>query len=102
MRTATALHAFVLWTAAALGRHPVDHLIGIHDVAGLTVHAVRSVDLQLLLAFSGVDHLVNVCRTEAQARVAVLLTAPRRTDVRVVDDEMGGLILGVASTLVVN
>src|SRR5688500_1624438 len=101
MRTATALHAFVLWTATALGRHPVDDLIRIHDVAGLTVHAVRGVDLQLLLAFSSVDHLVDVGRAEARAGIAVLFSATGRTDVGVVDDQMRRLILGMAGARVV-
>src|SRR5215203_1227260 len=95
MRTATGLHALVLWTAAAFGRDPVDDLIRIHDVAGLTVHAVGGVDLQLLPALAGVHHLVDVGRAEARAGIPVLLAATRRTDVRVVDDEMGRLILGM-------
>ena len=33
-------HPSVVWTAAALGRYPIDNLIGIHDVAGLAVDAV--------------------------------------------------------------
>ena len=41
-----ALHAGVDGAFAALRRDPRDDLIGIHDVAGLAVHAVREVDLQ--------------------------------------------------------
>ena len=84
------------------GRHPVDHLVGIHDVAGLAVHAVRGVDLQLLGAVAGVDHLVDVGRAEARARVAVLLAAAGPADVGVVDDQVRGLILGVARARVVD
>ena len=57
-----SLHALVLRPSAAFGRHPVDDLIGIHDVARLAVDAVRRVDLQLLRAVAGVDHLVDVRR----------------------------------------
>ena len=44
----TPLHAVVLRPSAAFRRHPVDDLVGVHDVAGLAVHAVRGVDLQPL------------------------------------------------------
>jgi hypothetical protein len=40
------LHAIVLRSPAVLGRHPGDHLVGIHDVARLAVDAVRCIDLQ--------------------------------------------------------
>src|SRR5215208_2751934 len=63
-------HSFVAGPAAPLGRHPIDDLIGIHDVAGLAVDAVRCVDLELLRAVAGVDHFVDVRRAEANARIA--------------------------------
>ena len=34
------LHSFVIRSAAAFRRNPVDNLVGIHYVAGLAVHAV--------------------------------------------------------------
>src|SRR5690348_8927110 len=95
-RSRDSLHAFVLRAAASFWRHPVDDLIGIHDVARLAVHAVRRVDLQFARAVPGVDHLVDVGRTEADARVAVLLAAARRADAGIVDDEVRRLILGMA------
>src|ERR1700743_1853755 len=36
----SASHPFVVGAAATFGRHPVDDLVGIRDVAGLAVHAV--------------------------------------------------------------
>src|SRR5438309_1680390 len=53
-------HALILGSFAALRRHPVDDLIRVHDVARLTVHAVRGVDVQLLAARAIVHHLVHV------------------------------------------
>ena len=35
------LHSFVVWPPAALGRYPVDNLVGIGNVARLAVDAVR-------------------------------------------------------------
>ena len=84
----TPLHAVVLRPSAAFRRHPVDELIGVHDVAGLAVHAVRGVDLQPLGAVARVDHLVDVRRTEARAGIAVLFAAARAADVGVVNDQM--------------
>ena len=52
--------------AAAFGRHPVDDLVRVHDVARLAVHAVGGVDLQLLLPGAVVHHLVDVGGTEAR------------------------------------
>src|SRR5215203_5043862 len=69
------LHAVVLRPAAALRRHPGDDLIRIHDVARLAVHAVRCVDLQTRRLTSLADDFVDIGRTEACARVAVLRTA---------------------------
>src|SRR6188508_2189840 len=102
MRTATGLHALVLWTTAAFGRDPVDDLIRIHDVAGLAVDAVGGVDLQFLPALARIHHLVDIGRTETRAGVAVLLAATRRTDVGVVDDEVRRLILGMARARVMD
>src|SRR5512137_2469608 len=60
-------------SAAALGRDPGDHLVGIHDVAGLAVHAVARTEAQVRAAGGGVEnHLVDVRRAEVLAGVAVL------------------------------
>src|SRR5215210_1218739 len=90
------LHALVLRSAATLRRNPVDHLVGIHDVAGLAVNAVGGIDLQPLPALAGVHHFVDIGRAEPQAGVAVLLAAAGRTDVRIVHDQMRGLVLRMA------
>ena len=47
-RRARSSHVRVVGPAAALGRHPVDILPGILDVAGLAVDAILRVDLQPL------------------------------------------------------
>src|ERR1035437_10699423 len=87
-------HAFVIRTAAALGRHPGDDLVGVHDVAGLAVYAVRSVqmDLQSAGRVRGFDHIVNVGRAKVLAGVAVLFDAALITDVGVVDHQVSRLV----------
>ena len=55
-----------------------------------------------LRAVAGVHHLVDVRRTEARARIAVLLAAARAADVGVVDDQVRRLILGVPRARVVH
>jgi hypothetical protein len=44
MVCSTPSHVLIVGTASTLGRHPVDILIGILDVAGLTVDAILRVD----------------------------------------------------------
>src|SRR6185436_12847190 len=55
---AMPLEVLVVRSAAAFGRHPVDDLVGVGDVAGLAVHAVRGVDVeaQLVGPARGVGH----------------------------------------------
>ena len=36
----TSSHPFIIRSAAAFGRYPINNLVGIHDVAGLAVDAV--------------------------------------------------------------
>src|SRR5262245_35230816 len=87
----------VIRAAAAFGRDPCDDLIRIGDVAGLAVHAVRGIDLQLErtgLRLVG-HHLVDVRRAEVLARISELLAALRGAHARVRDLEMHGLILVV-------
>src|SRR5690348_5887867 len=71
-----ALEARIDRAAAAFGRHPVDYLIRVHDVARLAVDAVGEVDLQALArileagerqlgrAGRARHHLVHVRRAE--------------------------------------
>src|ERR1700680_1175248 len=49
--TCRRLHSFVVRAAASLRRDPGDDFVGVGDVAGLAMHAVRRVDLQPRLAF---------------------------------------------------
>src|SRR5579863_8800530 len=90
------LHADVDRAFAALRRHPRNDLIGVRDVARLTVNAIRKVDLQPALEFAvrRLEHrLVHRCRTKVAARVAVLDRAAVAADVGVGDDQMTRLIL---------
>src|SRR5947209_12720833 len=96
-------HALVVRPAAAFGRHPVDYLVRIHYVARLTVDAVGEVYLKATLALRAVlDHLVDRRGAEALAGVSVLFGAARRTDFRVEDVEVRGLVFVVRDRRVVN
>src|SRR5262247_429572 len=53
-------HAVVLRSPTILGRDPGDHLVGIHDVAGLAVDAVRCIDLQTRRAVGVMLNLIDV------------------------------------------
>ena len=64
-------YTIMLRTVSALGRHPRDHLVGIHDVARLAVDAVRRVDLQAHRLAGLADDLVDVRRAEADAGVTM-------------------------------
>src|ERR1051326_4391660 len=78
-------HAVIVRTATAFGWDPGDDFVGIHDVAGLAMDAVRRVQMNLL-AIGNVGrfhHLVNIRRAEVLAWIAVLGNAPRVADVRV-------------------
>src|SRR5256712_6092968 len=93
-------HAIVLRPATPFGWHPCNHLIWVHDVAGLAVHAVRRVDFE----FQGAAvayHLVHVGRTEALARVTVLFSTNRVADVGV-NQQVDRLILIVTCPRIVH
>src|ERR1700676_5241343 len=72
-RYGIVLHpAGVTGSTAALGRHPVDVLRRILDVAGLAVHAVLRVDPQLRLAGEFLD-LIHARRTIPRLGTGVFL-----------------------------
>src|SRR5688572_30480608 len=79
-RMRCSLCQIVGWSAAALWRHPVDHFIRIHNVAGFTVHTIRRVNLKTPAAWY-VDHLVNGGGTKPLAWVAVFRSTARMTDI---------------------
>ena len=97
-----SLHAFVVGTATALGDDPVDNLVGIGDVAGLAVHAIRSVDFQLRWAAGFFHHFIDRGGTKILAGIAVFDDAFRGTSVGVGNAQMAGLILLVARPRVVD
>src|SRR5690554_7368619 len=59
-------------SAAALRRHPGDVLGRVLHIAGLAVHAVLEVDLELRLAVVPLDHLVDPGRAVALGGLGVL------------------------------
>src|SRR5262249_45801732 len=83
-------HALVIGPSAALGNDPVDDLVGIGDVAGLAMHAVRGIDFQPWLALL-LGHLIDRCGTEILARIAVLAGATRGADIRLGHNQLARL-----------
>src|SRR5271169_1262541 len=98
------LHTFVVGSATTLRRHPGDDLVGIHDVAGLAVHAVGSIEmnLQATRGISRLFHFIHTCGAEILAGVAVLLHATLVADGRVVDNQVRGLVFLMLSARVIH
>src|SRR5215472_9821724 len=71
LRNATIawLHSLIVRPAAALWRNPGDDLVRIHDVAGLAVHAVGCVEVNLFPrgSIAGFYHFVDARRAEVLA-----------------------------------
>src|SRR6266404_30870 len=95
-QAAFSLHSFVSRPTAALGHNPVDDLIRIRDVAGLAVHAVGEVNLQLHCTACFFGHLVHRGRAKILARITVFFDAPCYANVCVQDMQMARLIFVVA------
>src|SRR3954471_15714289 len=93
----------VIRSASAFRRHPRDHLIRVHDVARLAVIAVREIEERHLAApVRGRLRLVDLRRTEMEARISKLFPAARDADLGVEDQQMRGLILLVQHAAVVD
>src|SRR2546423_7821628 len=90
-----ASHSVVIRSAASFRRDPSDDLVGVHDVAGLAVHAVGRIQMDGLSARRTClfFHLINIGRTEVLAGVAILHHAARVANISVMNNEMAGLIL---------
>ena len=83
------LQLLILRTATALGRNPGDDLVGIHDVAGLAVEAVREVEEgNFATAVGRRLRLVDAGRAEMETGVPVLLGAARDTGLRIDDQQV--------------
>src|ERR1700682_61604 len=91
------LHPVVIRAAATLGWNPGNDLVGVLNVAGFAVHAVRGIQADALAIGRGfvVHHLVDVRGAEVLARAAELFHAPVVTDVGVLNQQMRGLIFFV-------
>src|SRR5690242_5960177 len=99
LRPFRASHAIVSWSATPLRWNPIDDLIRIGDVAGLAMHAIRSVNLQTILSLF-LNHFIHGSWAEILARVAVLSTAPAIANAGVGDHEVAGLIFLMPSARV--
>ena len=98
-----SLHSIVIRSAAALWRHPGDDLVRVRDVAGFAMHTVRWVqaDAFAIRLRRVVQHLVNIGRTEVLAGAAEFFYAALVADIRVMNDEVRGLIFFVLRARVV-
>src|ERR1700739_3773780 len=92
------LTSFAVWSAAATRHHPVDNLVGIGDVAGLAMHAVREINLQLHRAAGFFCHLVHCRRTKILAGVAILFDTFRDANICIEDMQVARLIFVVSRT----
>src|SRR5438128_2741787 len=100
--TCHSLHPFIVRTAASFRSHPVNNLIGVHDVAGFAVNAVREVDLQMTIGVTVASHFVDRGRTEALTGIAVLFRTPSRAHVRIKHVQVRRLIFIVSHRRVVD
>jgi len=95
----TPSHAVVGGTAASLGHHPVDVLLGVLDITGLAVDAVLGVDLQLHVAALLVGHvLVDAGGAEALLGSLVKRQVVVHRNAVVLEGQMGGLVALVVRT----
>src|SRR5438067_12321396 len=84
----------VIRTASAFRRHPRDHLIRGHDVARFAEVAVREIEERHLAAPVGRRlRLVNLRRTEVEARIAMPLRAFRDAALGVQEQQVRRLSL---------
>ena len=97
-----ASEKFVTRAISAFGGYPVDDFVGVHDVAGLAVDTVGEIDLEAPAAVSVFGHLINGGGTEELARIAVLLSALRMTNIGLQDVQMRRLIFIVGSAGIVD
>ncbi len=97
-------HAFVIGTSATFWRHPINNLIGVHDVASLTVDTVGGVNLKPLTVgiVADIENFVDVSRTEFRARIAIYLTASILTNISIRNQEMVRLVFIVSRARVMH
>ena len=87
------LHPFIVRSAPTFRRDPVDYLVGIGDVAGFAVDAVREVHFQFATARLRIRfHFIDLSRTKTLARISVLFGTSGRTDLGVEYVEVRRLI----------
>ena len=72
------LHVWIVRTTATFWRHPVDDLVGIHDVTRFAVDTVARVDLEVdtVLGIGLFFHLIHSRRTEVLAGITKLFDTP--------------------------
>jgi len=87
-------HSVVVRAAPALRWNPGDDLVGVHDVAGFAMHAVRRIEVDALLprCLGRFLHLIHIGRAEELARIPVLPGAAVAADIRVLNNEVRRLI----------
>jgi hypothetical protein len=89
--------------AAAFGRDPGDDLVGVGDITGLAVDAVRGIEFEARPGSARrLFHLVHRRGAEVLARIAKLPHATIVADIEVCDLQVGGLVLLVVRGRVIN
>ena len=75
-------------TAATFRRHPINDLIGIHDVTRFAMYAVRCVNLELLAVGSAsrIDDLIDIGGAKARAGISIFFKTTRTTQFRVLNE----------------
>src|SRR5688572_20813676 len=79
--------------AAPFRGNPVDHLVGIHDVAGLAVDTVGGIDLK-----TSPGHFIHSGRTEVLTRVPILVRAAWMANGGLEHDKMNRLVFVVSGS----
>src|SRR3954453_5353678 len=87
-------HSVIVRAAAALGWHPGDDLVGVLNVASLTMHTIRGIQADALAIWRRriIEHFVNIPRAESLTRASIFNNAPRFANIGIVNDQVGGLV----------
>src|ERR1700722_3451004 len=96
-------HPIVVRSTAAFRWHPGDDLVGVGDVAGFAVHAVRGdqADALAVRLRRVIYHFVHICGTEILTGAAEFFHAARVANICVVNDQVRGLVFFVLGARVV-
>ena len=89
---------------AALRRDPADYIIGVGDITGLAVYAIRGSQLKFLFAGAGwvINHFIHIGGTKMLAGIAVFNGAAIVADIIISNHQMRWLFFFVLGAGFVN